>query len=784
MSTPHSPPRPAPPSTPSATRSPPAATACRRRPSSACRRRCCGSWSRNPRAAERKQVAQLLGLWDTRLLCAIAGGGLERFTSPVAGRARARAALVGRQPPAPAARRVPGAAQGRAARLLRQGGANGDRNPVWDAIGYPGPLGPPSRPAAARRSSRPRSPATLTLDCDVVVVGSGAGGGTAAAVLAQAGLDVRDRRGGALLHRARLRRRRAVRLRPPLRQRRRHGQRRRERRAAGRPGAGRHDARQLHVLASARPTRCAASGPSNTASPAVATEDFDRSLDAVWERIGVNAEHSVPSRRDETIREGLDKLGWEWEVMQRNVRGCTEEVCRLCHYGCQLGAKQSTLKTWVQDAHDAGARILVETARRAGADRGRRGERRRGTHRRRARGDRAGRARWSAPAARCTRRCCWRARASRSNALGKHLRLHPVLVIWGQFDEPVRPWEGMLSSTYSDQDADMDGDGYGVKYEHVATPPSILLSFSPWRGGRQHAELMQALPYTGGLGALLRDHGVGEVRTGSDGEPVVRYKLTPDDVEHMRRGVRGAAQVVEAMGARRIYSSHSKLGRLRAGPRGDLDGFMRDADACGWGAGQAQIASRSTSWAAPASAARRSTRSAIPTGQVWGTPGLYVFDGVGVPDGVRGQPDGHDRGAGAHERPRPGRKAGRGCLRPARRRSSSARARTGWPPRSRWRGPGRRVRVLEAEASARRRRRSAELTLPGFVHDVCSAVHPLGARLAVPPHPAARRARARAGSTRRRRSRTRSTTARRSCSSARSSRRRAASARTRAPTGG
>ena len=93
----------------------------------------------------------------------------------------------------------------------------------------------------------------------------------------------------------------------------------------------------------------------------MAGAEFDQSLDAVWERIGVNAEHSVPSRRDETIRAGLDKLGWEWEVMQRNVRGCTEEVCRLCHYGCQLGAKQSTLKTWLKDAHEAGARMLVQT---------------------------------------------------------------------------------------------------------------------------------------------------------------------------------------------------------------------------------------------------------------------------------------------------------------------------------------------------------------------------------------------------------------------------------------
>jgi choline dehydrogenase-like flavoprotein len=217
-----------------------------------------------------------------------------------------------------------------------------------------------------------------------------------------------------------------------------------------------------------------------------------------------------------------------------------------------------------------------------------------------------------------------------SKALGKHLRLHPVLVVWGQFDEQVRPWEGMLSSTYSDQDKDMDGRGYGVKYEHVAIPPSILLSFSPWRGGRDHAELMQALPYTSGLGALLRDHGVGEVRTGRDGQPIVRYKLTPDDVQHMRRGVRGAAQVVEAMGARRIYSSHSKWVAYEPGVKGDLDSFMRDADACGWGAGQAQLVSFHIMGSARMGASPADS-VCDPTGQVWDTPGLYVFDASAFP---------------------------------------------------------------------------------------------------------------------------------------------------------
>ena len=76
-------------------------------------------------------------------------------------------------------------------------------------------------------------------------------------------------------------------------------------------------------------------------------------------------------------------------------------------------------------------------------------------------------------------------------------------------------------------------------------------------------------------------------------------------------------------------------------------------------------------------------------------------------------------------------------------RSWSARARTAWRLRS-----CSRARVAPCSCSRPRRRSAAgrgraELTLPGFRHDVCSAIHPLAARLAVPALAAAGRARAR-----------------------------------------
>jgi long-chain-alcohol oxidase len=582
---------------------------------------------RNPRAAERKQVAQLLGLWDSRVLCAIAGGGMGRFSS-LSQPDREQVLLSWADSRVPQRRAAFQALRkGTLLAYYGKGGTNGDRNPVWEAIGYPGPLGPPENPPPPGIEPVAIGEDT-TLDCDVVVVGSGAGGGTAAAVLAKAGLDVvileagryfteKDFDGAELSGFDRLYLNGGG-------------------MASASGSIGLLAAQGLggstlvnYTFSFRTPDKVRAEWAGEHGIAAVASEEFDSSLDAVWERIGVNAEHSVPSRRDETIREGLDKLGWQWEVMQRNVRGCTEDVCRLCHYGCQLGAKQSTLKTWVQDAHDAGARIVVQTrAERVILE----GGAARGVEARTADGHRVtvrARAVVSACGALHTPVLLSRSGVA-SKALGKNLRLHPVLVVWGQFDEEIRPWEGMLTATYSDQDADLDGRGYGVKYEHVATPPSILLSFAPWRGGRHHAGLMQAMPYTGGLGVLLRDHGVGEVRAGRDGEPIVRYKLAPEDVEHMRRGLRGAAQVVEAMGARRIYSSHSKWVAFEPGTGGHVDGFIRDADACGWGVGQAQLVSFHIMGSARMGGSPADS-VCDPSGQVWDTPGLYVCDGAAFP---------------------------------------------------------------------------------------------------------------------------------------------------------
>ncbi|HEV2813388.1 MAG TPA: GMC family oxidoreductase N-terminal domain-containing protein, partial [Solirubrobacteraceae bacterium] len=314
----------------------------------------------NPREAERKQLGLLLTAWDSKLMTAVGGGGYGRFSALPADR---REAVLLSWADSNLKERRGAFHQLRRAVLVHYyalPGSNGGTSPVWDAMGYPGPLGPrEDAPPKPLRPLRPDGP--TTLECDVVVVGSGAGGGTATGVLAAAGLSVvvveagdyyddEDFDGGEL-----------------------DGLRRMYLNAGGMAS----DDGSLGIAAGA----CLGGGTvinyttsfptpervreewAATGVPDFAGEPYEQSTQAVMERLGVNAEHSAPAARDRVMERGLRELGWHVEPIVRNVSPqCDQGVdCGRCGFGCRRGAKRSTTKTWIQDACDAGTRILVRT---------------------------------------------------------------------------------------------------------------------------------------------------------------------------------------------------------------------------------------------------------------------------------------------------------------------------------------------------------------------------------------------------------------------------------------
>jgi choline dehydrogenase-like flavoprotein len=579
----------------------------------------------NPRAAERKQLQQLLSLWDTAPLTALGGGGWSRFsTLPQEERERVLLSWCDSKLP-----------QRRAAfQALRKGTLlfsymlprpDGSPNPVWESMGFPGPLG-----KKADAPPKPLSPLAIDrdtdLECDVVVVGSGAGGGTAAGVLAAAGLDVVVLEMGGYYDDEDF-----------------DGS---EKTALtgfylGSPQAS--DDQSVGLLAGS----CLGGGtvvnystsfrtPDDVRDewaghgvPAFATEEYTQSLDAVCERLGVNSEYSDPSGRDKKMREGCLSLGWHIDAMPRNVRGCDMgKECGYCGLGCRIGAKQSVTKTWIADAAGQGARLIVNVRARkviveGGAARGVEAQTLDG-HRVTVRS----RAVVAACGSLHTPPLLRRSGLSNAN-IGRHLKLHPVAVVFGVYDEDIRPWEGTMQALYSDEKRDLD-DGYGVKYETGPAQPHLFLGFVPWRSGRAHRELMEAGAFTTPLGVLLRDRDGGEVRVGRDGEPVVRYHLSDYDLRHMRTGLEGAAQIHEAAGAKRIYTGHAKWVSYEPGRDGDRSRFMTEADAAGYGPGQFNMGSfhimgSCRMGGSPATAA------CDPTGQTWDVRDLVVCDASAFP---------------------------------------------------------------------------------------------------------------------------------------------------------
>jgi choline dehydrogenase-like flavoprotein len=212
--------------------------------------------------------------------------------------------------------------------------------------------------------------------------------------------------------------------------------------------------------------------------------------------------------------------------------------------------------------------------------------------------------------------------------IGKNLRLHPATVVWGVLDEEVRPWEGTMQAIYSDERRYLQGS-YGVKYETAAVHPSILVAFTPWRGAAQHASIMESIGHLVPLGVLLRDRDGGEVRVGRDGQPTIRYGLSDFDRHNVRKGLDGAAQILEAAGAQRIFSSHTRV--IDYEPhRGSRGQFMRAADAWGWGAGRCNYASFHIMGSARMGGSPAFS-ACDPSGQTWDARNLYVCDGSAFP---------------------------------------------------------------------------------------------------------------------------------------------------------
>jgi long-chain-alcohol oxidase len=533
---------------------------------------------RVPSRRDRDRLRRVLRALDTRAGALLLTGR----PAPLSGRPPAAAeAVVGRWADGrlPARRRL-AAALGPVALLA----AYAWPGPARDATGYPGPLGPP--PDVPRRLHPLRLDGDEALGCDVVVVGSGAGGGVVAAELARAGLDVVVlEKGGYAAERDFTHQ---------------EGDAYRDLYLYGLTLAT--DDLGCRILAGstlgggtvvnfstsfATPPAVLAEWAEVSGVEAFVSGEVAASLAAVADRLGVTEDQSRPGPRDRLLERGLERLGWHAAPLPRNVRGCPQDAgCGWCGFGCRVGAKQSTLVTYLEEAAAAGARLVVGAdARRVLVDRGRAT----GVE---ARADGGHRlvvgARAVVAAAGAVETPALLLRSGLGGQVGRNLRLHPGTAAMGLFDEPVRWWEGTLQARYSAELRRRHGP-YAPIFETVPVHPGTAAVALPWRSAADHRALMERSASMSLVGVLCRDAGAGRVRVDRDGSPRVRWRLAAGDEARMAAGLAAAGEVLAAAGAGQVLSLHGRGLAFRPGPPEAHRAWAEATRRAGFGGGRAAL---------------------------------------------------------------------------------------------------------------------------------------------------------------------------------------------------
>jgi choline dehydrogenase-like flavoprotein len=471
-----------------------------------------------------------------------------------------------------------------------------------------------------------------TLEADVVVVGSGSGGGVAAAVLAQAGKRVIVLEAGGYFNESDF-----VQLEPlayrnlflrggffpsadgmvSI--------------AAGSTVGGGSTVNWSNSLLTPATVRAswAKDGLIDVDTPA-----FDDHLQAVFERISCNDKVATQNAPHHRLADGAAKLGYSYRVAMLNIDPDKYDPNLIGYSGMgdQTGAKQGTMRTYLQDASDAGAkllpntraeRILTEGGKAVGVE-----------------------ATYTDPQTQQNSRVVIHAPSVvaaagaletpalllRSGiggpAVGAELRLHPASLVSGIYEEPQDPWYGPAMAGIMNEFAEVN-DCHGYIVECVQHLPGLFTTVVPWLGGEQHKELTRKYRYRADWVFIVKDRGAGTVTIDENGESAHWYPFTDElDRRHFREAAVTSIRMQEAAGAQQIFLAGQRFAPWQRGE--DLEKFIEKVNQVPIGPGGTPVFSAHQMCSAKLGSDPQ-TCVAKPNGELHDTTGVWIADASGMP---------------------------------------------------------------------------------------------------------------------------------------------------------
>jgi len=440
-----------------------------------------------------------------------------------------------------------------------------------------------SRCAVAEGSPAPSSTGVGALEplgegeeCDVAIVGSGAGGAAAAAILAEAGLDVLVLESGPYVDRTSY-------PTDPL---------------EGLPLLYRDGGMTIATGKPAIPVPVGRTVGGTTVinsgtcfrAPAEVIEDWRDHQGVEWagdlDPLYAAAEEMLAvtpldletlGRNGQLCAEGAAALGASGGPISRNAGRCVQ--CSSCPLGCRLDAKRATHVSYLPRAVAAGARvragvavqrILTEDGRATGLA-CRAGLPTTGAQELSRNGRPPAGRDWqvrakaviSAGGAFGTPELLKRSSLSHP-ALGRHLHIHPAAWIGARYEEEVRGWEGVMQSYYVDE-----WQPHGILLEATFTPLSFGAQWLPGVGAA-FSDRVAHYRNIASIGVHLHDRSEGRVGLTSNGALRLSYDLLAEEARAIQFGIARAAEIHFAAGASEVYPN---VGPVSVIPRGKLAEF-------------------------------------------------------------------------------------------------------------------------------------------------------------------------------------------------------------------
>lgn len=284
------------------------------------------------------------------------------------------------------------------------------------------------------------------------------------------------------------------------------------------------------------------------------------------QRLHVAPWQSPPNKNNAVLSRGAEKLGIDWQVIPRNVKGCWD--LGYCGTGCPTNAKQSMLVTTIPGALEHNAqllysarveRLVFDGRKVAGVDITVLDDDYQPSGKRliaKAKQVILAAGAINGPA------LMLRSKAPDPHKLiGKRTFLHPTTFTFAKFDETIDPYYGAPQSVHSDH----------FQWESVTGRACYKLEVPPLQPGLaavlllghgiQHFDDIKELPNLHSMIALLRDgfneqSQGGQIELAGDGTPIINYEINDYLWDGVVRSWLSMAEIQFAAGAKSVRISH------------------------------------------------------------------------------------------------------------------------------------------------------------------------------------------------------------------------------------